>query len=77
MEFDISAPAPLDNIVVTLRAGNYQNTRQMLISTPAGRVPFMVPIQHTSAGFSYKIKDGAERVLSIGSGDFRSLARGN
>jgi hypothetical protein len=77
MEFDISAPAPLNYIVVTVRAGEYQDTRQALMSTPVGRVPFLIPINNTSAGFSYEIKDEAQRVLASGNGDFRSLSRGN
>lgn len=77
MEFDISAPAPLNYIIVTLRAGDYQDTRQALMSTPQGRVPFLVPVKHTSAGFYYEIKDEAQRVLASGNGDFRSLGRGN
>ncbi len=77
MEFDISAPAPLNYIIVTLRAGDYQDTRQALMSTPQGRVPFLIPVKHTSAGFYYEIKDEAQRVLASGNGDFRSLGRGN
>jgi hypothetical protein len=77
MEFDLSAPRPLNYIVVTLRAGQYQDTRQALMSTPVGRVPFLVPVQHTSQGFYYEIKDEAQRVLASGNGDFRSLGRGN
>ncbi len=77
MEFDISAPSPLNYIVVTLRAGDFQDTRQALMSTPVGRVPFLIPTVHTSAGFSYEIKDENNRVLANGSGDFRSLGRGN
>lgn len=77
LEFDISAPSPLNYIVVTLRAGDFQDVRQALMSTPQGRVPFLIPTAHTSAGFFYEVKDEAQRVLASGNGDFRRLARGN
>lgn len=77
MEFDISAPAPPGYISVTLRAGDYQDTRQALMSTPQGRVPFLIPIKHTAEGFSYEIKNEALQSLASGNGDFRGLARGN
>jgi hypothetical protein len=77
MELDLSAPAPLSYITVTLRAGDFQDTRQALLSTPQGRVPFMIPVKHTSEGFFYEIKNEALQVLASGNGDFRSLGRGN
>jgi len=77
LEFEISAPNPLSYIVVTLRAGDFQDTRQALMSTPQGRVPFLVPAEHASAGFFYEVKDEAQRVLASGNGDFRRIAKGN
>jgi cell division septation protein DedD len=77
MELDLSAPASLGYVTVTLRAGDYQDTRQALISTPQGRVPFLVPVKHTSEGFYYEIKNEALQVLASGNGDFSSLGRGN
>lgn len=77
VEFDISAPTPLNYIVVTLRAGSFQDVRQALMSTPHGRVPFLIPIEHTSSGFYFEVKDEAQRLLASGSGDFRRMARGN
>ncbi len=77
MDFELSAPAPLSYITVTLRAGDYQDTRQALMSMAQGRVPFMVPVKHTSEGFFYEIKNEVLQVLASGNGDFRSLGRGN
>jgi hypothetical protein len=77
MEFELSAPAPLSYITVTLRAGDFQDTRQALMSTAQGRVPFMIPVKHASEGFFYEIKNEALQVLASGNGDFRSLGRGN
>jgi hypothetical protein len=77
IEFDISAPVPLNYIVVTLRAGQFQDLRQALMTTPHGRVPFLVPVEHASAGFYFEVKDEAQRLLASGSGDFRRLARDN
>ncbi|MGH9835137.1 MAG: SPOR domain-containing protein [Blastocatellia bacterium] len=77
MEFELSAPTPLSYITVTLRAGDFQDTRQALMSTAQGRVPFMVPVKHTSEGFFYEIKNESLQVLASGNGDFRSLGRGN
>ena len=77
LEFEISAQNPLNYIVVTLRAGDFQDVRQALMSTPAGRVPFLVPSAHAMGAFYYEVKDEAQRVLASGSGDFRRIARGN
>jgi hypothetical protein len=77
MELDLSAPAPLSYITVTLRAGDFQDTRQALMSTAQGRVPFLIPAKHASEGFFYEIKNEALQVLASGNGDFRSLGRGN
>jgi hypothetical protein len=77
LEFEIAASSPLNYIVVTLRAGEFQDVRQALMTTPQGRVPFLVPAVHATAGFYYEIKDEAQRVLASGSGDFRRIARGN
>ncbi|HKQ80054.1 MAG TPA: SPOR domain-containing protein [Blastocatellia bacterium] len=77
IEFEISAQGPLNYIIVSLRAGDYQDVRQALLSTPQGRVPFLVPSEHTGGGFIYEIKDEAQRVLASGSGDFRQIAKGN
>jgi len=77
LEFEISAPGPLNYIIVTLRAGDFQDVRQALMSTPQGRVPFLVPAEHASAGFFYEVKDEAQRVLASGNGDFRRIAKGN
>jgi hypothetical protein len=77
LEFEIAASSPLNYIVVTLRAGDFQDVRQALMTTPQGRVPFLVPANHATAGFYYEVKDEAQRVLASGSGDFRRIARGN
>jgi hypothetical protein len=77
LEFEIAASSPLNYIVVTLRAGEFQDVRQALMTTPQGRVPFLVPANYATAGFYYEVKDEAQRVLASGSGDFRRIARGN
>jgi hypothetical protein len=77
LEFEIAASNPLSYIVVTLRAGDFQDVRQALMSTPQGRVPFLVPAAYATAGFYYEVKDESQRVLASGSGDFRRIARGN
>jgi hypothetical protein len=77
LEFEIAATNPLNYIVVTLRAGDFQDVRQALMSTPQGRVPFLVPAAYATAGFYYEVKDEAQRVLASGSGDFRRIPSGN
>ena len=77
LELEISAQGPINYIMVTLRAGDYQDVRQALMSQPQGRVPFLVPTEHARGGFLYEVKDEAQRVLASGSGDFRQIARGN
>ncbi|MFN0084528.1 MAG: SPOR domain-containing protein [Blastocatellia bacterium] len=75
LEFDIAASRPLNYVVITLRASQYQDTRQALMTTPQGRVPFLVPVASATASFSYELKDEAGAVLATGVGDFRRLAR--
>jgi hypothetical protein len=75
MEFDIAASRPLNYIAITMRAGDYQDTRQALMTTPQGRVPFLVPAANTSGPFTYEVKDERGAVLASGVGDFRRLTR--
>lgn len=75
LEFDIAASRPLNYVVITLRAGQYQDTRQALMTTPQGRVPFLVPVASAAAAFTYELKDEAGGVLATGVGDFRRLGR--
>jgi hypothetical protein len=77
IELEISAQGPLNYIMVTLRAGEFQDVRQALMSASQGRVPFLVPAEHAGGGFIYEIKDEAQRVLASGNGDFRQIAKGN
>lgn len=73
MEFDIASPQPLQYISVTLAAGEYRDTRQALVSTTRGRVPFLVPAIHAQGAFLFEIKDEAGRTLAGGAGDFRQM----
>ncbi len=75
MEFDIASSRPLNYIAVTIRAGEFQDTRQALMTTPQGRVPFLIPVAQTSGPFAYEVKDESGAVLASGAGDFRRLAR--
>ncbi|MGH9846259.1 MAG: hypothetical protein ACREEM_46755, partial [Blastocatellia bacterium] len=75
MEFDIAASRPLNYIAVTIRAGEFQDTRQALMTTPQGRVPFLIPVAQTSGPFMFEVKDESGAVLASGAGDFRRLAR--
>lgn len=76
IEFDISAPRPLNYISLTLLSGDYRDVRQALMSTPHGRVPFLVPAAQATGAFYYEIKDESGRALFSGTGDFRQLGRG-
>lgn len=73
LEFDIASPQPLQYISVTLAAGEHRDTRQALMSTSRGRVPFLIPAAQAQGAFLYEIKDEAGRTLAGGSGDFRQL----
>lgn len=76
MEFEIASPQPLQYISVTLAAGEYRDTRQALMSTTRGRVPFLVPGIQAQGAFLFEIKDEAGRVLAGGAGDFRQMGTG-
>lgn len=76
IEFAISAPRPLNYISLTLLSGDYRDVRQALMSTPQGRVPFLVPAAQATGAFYYEIKDESGRALFSGTGDFRQLGRG-
>ncbi len=75
LEFDIAASRPLNYVVITLRSAQYQDTRQALMTTPQGRVPFLVPVTSATGAFTYELKDEAGAVLASGAGDFRRLSR--
>ncbi|MDX2039639.1 MAG: SPOR domain-containing protein [Acidobacteriota bacterium] len=73
LEFEIAAPQPLQYISLTLAAGEHRDTRQALMSTTRGRVPFLIPATQAQGTFLYEIKDESGRVLAGGTGDFRQL----
>ncbi|MFN0112843.1 MAG: SPOR domain-containing protein [Blastocatellia bacterium] len=73
MEFDIASPQPLQYISVTLAAGEYRDTRQALMSTTRGRVPFLIPAVHAQGAFLFEVKDESGRTLAGGAGDFRQM----
>ena len=74
LEFEIASPQPLQYISLTLAAGEHRDTRQALMSTTRGRVPFLVPATQAQGVFLYEIRDESGRVLAGGTGDFRQLA---
>lgn len=73
MEFEIASPQPLQYISVTLVAGEHRDTRQALMSTTRGRVPFLVPATQAQGTFLFEIKDESGRTLTGGAGDFRQM----
>jgi hypothetical protein len=74
LEFEIASPQPLQYISLTLAAGEHRDTRQALMSTSRGRVPFLIPAAQAQGAFLYEIKDETGRVLAGGTGDFRQLS---
>src|SRR5262245_32470308 len=75
LELEISAQNPLRNVTVTLRAGDFQDVRQVFIPASQGRVPFLVPVAFATAGLYYEVKDEAQRVLANGNSNLRSLGK--
>jgi hypothetical protein len=75
MEFDISASRPLNYIVLSVRAGDYQDTRQALMTTPQGRVPFLIPGNQAKGAFFYELKDETGATLASGTGDFQQMQK--
>lgn len=75
LELLISAQSPVKNVTVILRAGEFQDVRQVYIPTSQGRVPFLVPVAYASKGIYYEVKNEAQRVLANGASDLRSLSR--
>lgn len=73
MEFEIASPQPLQYISVTLASGEHRDTRQALMSTTRGRVPFLVPAAQAQGAFLFEIKDESGRTLAGGAGDFRQM----
>lgn len=76
MEFEIASPQPLQYISVTLAAGEHRDTRQALMSTTRGRVPFLIPAAQAQGAFLFEIKDESGRTLAGGAGDFRQMNSG-
>ena len=60
-------------VSLTLAAGEHRDSRQALMSTTRGRVPFLIPATQSQGTFLYEIRDEAGRVLAGGTGDFRQL----
>lgn len=70
LEFEISSSKPLNYVVVSVRAGSYQDSRQALMSTPQGRVPFMIPISQSNGAYSFEVKNESGSTLASGAGEF-------
>src|SRR5215510_11259438 len=75
LELEISAQNPLKYVTVTMRAGDFQDVRQVFIPMSQGRVPFLVPAAYASAGLYYEVRDDAQRILANGNSNLRSLGK--
>jgi len=77
IEFEITSQRPLGYISLTLRAANLTDVKRAVLTTPQGRIPFLVPVRGFETVFSYELKDETDHVLVSGEDDFRRLAGGN
>ncbi len=75
LELVITAQNLIKNVTVTLRAGDFQDVRQVYIPSLEGRVPFLIPAAYASAGIYFEVRDEANRTLASGNSDPRSLTK--
>jgi hypothetical protein len=80
LEFEILAKQPLGMIMLSVVSGGVSDTKQAIMTTKHGRIPFLIPANEAIGALSYELKEESGRVLAAGRKSFQEIAqagRGN
>lgn len=75
IEFEILAREPLGMIAMTIHTASTSDTKQAIMTTKQGRLPFLAPAGDTTGNISYELRNEQGVILATGSKPFRDLAK--
>jgi hypothetical protein len=75
IEFEILASQPLGMLVMAVRTTSMSDSKQAIMTTKQGRLPFLVPAGDATGALSYELKDENGRVLAMGSKAFQEIPK--
>lgn len=75
VEFEILAREPLGMIAMTIHTASTSDTKQAIMTTKQGRLPFLAPAGDTNGTISYELRNEQGVLLATGSKAFRDLAK--
>jgi hypothetical protein len=75
IEFEILAREPLGMIAMTIHTASTSDTKQAIMTTKQGRLPFLAPVGDTNGTIGYELRNEQGVILATGSKPFRELAK--
>ncbi len=75
IEFEILAREPLGMIAMTIHTASTSDTKQAIMTTKQGRLPFLAPVGDTNGNVAYELRDEQGVLLATGSKPFRELVK--
>lgn len=75
IEFEILAQQPLGMLTMSIRSNSMSDSKQAIMTTKQGRLPFLVPASDANGNISYELKDEQGRLLAIGSKALQELGK--
>lgn len=75
IEFEILAPQPLGMLVMAVHTASMNDSKQAIMTTKQGRLPFLVPASDANGAISYELKDETGRLIATGSKAFQEIPK--
>jgi hypothetical protein len=75
IEFEILAQQPLGMLVMAVHTTSMNDSKQAIMTTKQGRLPFLVPASDANGAISYELRDETGRLLATGSKAFQEIAK--
>ena len=75
IEFEILAPQPLGMLVLAVHTTSMNDSKQAIMTTKQGRLPFLVPAIDANGAISYELRDENGRLLASGSKAFQEIPK--
>ena len=75
VEFEILAKEPLGMISMTIRTNSTYDTKQAIMTTKQGRLPFLASASDTNGAISYELRNEQGVIVAMGSKSFRDLPK--
>lgn len=75
IEFEILAREPLGMIAMTIHTASTSDTKQAIMTTKQGRLPFLAPAGDANGAVGYELRNEQGVILAQGSKPFRELVK--